>query len=229
MSAIDSDVGRPCDAQVGSTAEDGPRKAWGEVAAGVLLLALAGLVGLDLALHPGSDGFDRWIYSRVSMHFHSRTLDAIADVGNPLVVAVVGLVGALLVVRRDRRRAVACLAGPFVGGVLTEYVLKPLVDPRAGGLTFPSGHTVGVSAIVVVLALVLPRKARPYVIAVGAALGVTACYAVVVLGWHSPTDAVAGIAVGCGAVLVVDSGLKSLPTLSRLVTRHNESGRSAQR
>lgn len=180
------------------------RSARGELAAGLVLLVLAGATGLYLDRHAGTDGFDRWAFSLVVMRYHSPPLVAIADVGNPAVVAVVGVVAALLVVRRDRRRALACIAGPLLGGVLAEYVLKPLVDPRAGGLSFPSGHTVGVAAIVTVLLLALRRRARGVLAALGLILGVAACYAVVALGWHSPTDAVAGLAVGGGSVLVVD-------------------------
>ncbi len=174
----------------------------------MVLFVLTGLTGRYLDVHAGFDAFDRWAYSLVVMRYHSPPLIAVADVGNPAVVAVVGVVAAALVVRRDRRRAMVCLVGPLLGGVLAEYVLKPLVDPRAGGLTFPSGHTVGIAAIVSVLALALPRHIRGAVVALGFALGIAACYAVVALGWHSPTDAVAGLAVGSGAVLVVDGALQ---------------------
>ncbi|MHB1844989.1 MAG: phosphatase PAP2 family protein [Deltaproteobacteria bacterium] len=167
-------------------------------------------MGLYLVRRRGVDSFDRWVYSFVAMHYHSPALTAIADFGNPIVVALVGATGAVLVARRDRRRAIACLAGPLLGGVLAEYVLKPLVDPHVGGLSFPSGHTVGVSAVVVVLAIVLPHRTRVVVVALGTALGIAACYSVVALGWHSPSDAAAGIAVGSGAVLAVDGLLHVL-------------------
>jgi membrane-associated phospholipid phosphatase len=180
---------------------------------------LAGASGLYIDRHAGIDGFDRWAYSFVVMRYHSPPLVAIADVGNPAVVAVVGVVAALLVVRRDRRRALACIAGPFLGGVLAEYVLKPLVDPRADGLSFPSGHTVGVAAVVSVLLLVLPRRTRGAVTALGLILGMAACYAVVALGWHSPTDAVAGLAVGGGSVLVVDGVVEVAQRPSEISSR----------
>lgn len=195
--------------------ERASRTGWRALSAGVLLIALAGLAGLYLALHREPDSFDRWAHSFVSMSYHSPPLVAIADIGNPVVVAVVGLAGALLVVRRDRRRAVACLAGPLLGGVLAEFVLKPLVDPQPGGLTFPSGHTDGIAALFVVLAIASPGRVGRIMVVLGTALGIVGCYAVVALGWHSPTGAVAGLAVGGGAVLLVDGALHVIPAPPR--------------
>jgi membrane-associated phospholipid phosphatase len=185
------------------------RSAMQSALAGCLLLILAALVGAYLASHPGPDVLDRWVSSRISARYHSGLLVAIAKVGDPPVVGIAGIVGALVLVRSDGRRAAACIIGPLLGGVLTEYVLKPLVDPRAGGLTFPSGHTDGVSALVVVAMLALSRAWRWGVVSLGAVLELASCYAVVALGWHSPTDALAGLAVGTGSVLLADGVLHS--------------------
>ena len=185
------------------------RRARRSALTGCLLLILAALLGAYLASHPGPDALDRWESSNIAAHYHSGLLVAIAKVGDPSIVGIGGIVGALLLLRRDSRRAAACLVGPLLGGVLTEYVLKPLVDPRAGGLTFPSGHTDGVSALVVVAMLALSRPWQWGIVSLGAVLELASCYAVIALGWHSPTDALAGLAVGTGSVLLADGVLHS--------------------
>lgn len=185
------------------------RPARSSALAGCLLLILVALLGAYLASHPGPDALDRWGSSVIAAHYHSGLLVTVAKLGDPPAVGIGGIVASLLLVRLDRRRAAACLVGPLLGGVLTEYVLKPLVDPRAGGLSFPSGHTDGVSALVVVAALALSGAWRWGVVSLGALLELASCYAVVALGWHSPTDALAGLAVGTGSVLLADGVLHS--------------------
>ena len=63
------------------------------------------------------------------------------------------------------------------------------------------------AALATAATLVMPRMARPLVAVVAAVATVGACAAVIVLRWHYPTDALGGIGVGMGAVLVVDAVL----------------------
>jgi membrane-associated phospholipid phosphatase len=58
--------------------------------------------------------------------------------------------------------------------------------------------------------LVVPALLRPLLAAMGMLAVVGVAAAVVVLRWHYPTDALGGMAVGAGAVLLVDA-LAHLP------------------
>jgi membrane-associated phospholipid phosphatase len=110
-----------------------------------------------------------------------------------------------------RRREVVAALAVIVGANLTTQVLKiTLEHPRnvahAGDTVpwwnslpqpdaFPSGHTTAVAAVAVALLFVVPSRQRMNAAAVGILLTGAMATAVVVLGWHYPTDAI-------GAVLV---------------------------
>ena len=72
------------------------------------------------------------------------------------------------------------------------------------------------------LALVVPAKVRIPMALVGLFAIVGTCAAVIVLRWHYPTDAIGGVAVGVGSVLVVDALLhvpKAIATVSSSAPR----------
>jgi hypothetical protein len=95
---------------------------------------------------------------------------------------------ALVVVGRDRRRAVACLAGLVVVALLVEYTFKPLVGRRFEGvLSYPSGNVADLAAV-------------------------AAAWAVAVIGlrWHYPSDALAGAVLGVGTLLLIDGAFHLL-------------------
>jgi len=62
--------------------------------------------------------------------------------------------------------------------------------------SFPSGHTTAAASIAVALLLVVPAGYRLLAVGVGAALTGVVGLAVVILGWHYPSDVL-------GALLVV--------------------------
>jgi membrane-associated phospholipid phosphatase len=168
-------------------------------------LAGATICALCVAGYGGVIGLDRWVFGVIPRHRESTVFEVVAGVGAPYVVAVVAVVAALSVRARDRARAVACLVGPLLAGLLTEFVLKPLVDGSThSAFQFPSGHTTGAAAIAAVIVIVAPRTWRPYVATAGVLLSVASCVAVVVLRWHTATDAAAGVLIGLGSVLLVD-------------------------
>ena len=130
----------------------------------------------------------------------------------------VGSVSAAIVARytgpRDRWRALACLIGPPAAGVLDQFVIKPLVGRLyQGELSFASGSVTVIAAVGTAWVLAVPRRFRPAAAVVGS-LGVALMIvAVIALRWHYPTDALAGIVLGVGVVLMVDSAAHSLPGL----------------
>jgi membrane-associated phospholipid phosphatase len=110
-----------------------------------------------------------------------RALETI-DIGS---VVVVTLVIALVA----RRRALAAV-GVVVLSIGSVELLKTL-----RGDTFPSGHVAVAASLGLALALAVPATVRPLVQLVGAAYAAGVALAVVLLGWHYPSDAVGAFCV----------------------------------
>jgi membrane-associated phospholipid phosphatase len=188
-----------------------------EFAAGFVLLGLATLAGIVFVHRPWANRLDtfgnRLLPADLSSHWaHAFTgLGSMtALVGGVIVVFLVGL-------RRDWVRAMACAAAPVLAVLIVQVIAKPLVDRHIGGnLSYPSGTVAAVAALVTALALVMPASIRLPVAALGALAIVGTGAAVVVLRWHYPTDALGGIGVGMGSVLVIDALAHAPWVLSRL-------------
>lgn len=148
----------------------------------------------------------------------SRSRDAISlarrfvEFGSPqfTIVAAIALAILCLVARRPRS-ALACVAAPAVAGLLTEAVLKPLIDTSP--FAYPSGHVTGAASVVtlVVLAVgptgVIGRRLRPAIrLLLSALAGLALCataLSVVITHKHVPTDAAGGALVGVMVTLAV--------------------------
>ena len=161
------------------------------------------------------DAMDRFVdaHVRSGLGQYDGQLHLLAELGDlvPVTVLTAALILACLAVRRRRGAALACLAVP--GAVaLTEFVLKPLVGRTIHGayLCFPSGHATASFALATTCAVLLARPARRrlpgavrLLLVLGAAVVAAAvATAMVALGHHYFTDAVAGTAVGLGMVLL---------------------------
>ncbi len=169
------------------------------------------LAGLALRHRRGPTGFDRWGFDLLTPTPHNHFLVRLTELGD-LPVLVVGSVGAaLVVVGRDRWRAVACLAGPALATVVVEWYLKPFVARRyVGVLTFPSGSVTAVAALAAAWSLAVPRWSRWVVIPLVTVVVGAVAWAVIGLRWHYPSDALGGAAFGVGVVLLVDGVLHLL-------------------
>ncbi len=87
----------------------------------------------------------------------------------------------------------------------SELVIKPWVGRTlGGGLSYPSGSTVGASALGTALVLAVPVRRRTVAVVAASAYALWMAVAVVSLQWHYPTDAAAGLAYGTGVVLLLD-------------------------
>ncbi|MEO7752784.1 MAG: phosphatase PAP2 family protein [Terracoccus sp.] len=105
--------------------------------------------------------------------------------------------------RTGRRAGVDVVLGVGTALVLAESgkaLLPTATHPQGGGLglagTFPSGHLAVTSGLVLAALAVLPAgrpRLAPWV--GGAVVVMAAAVAVVVVGWHRPSDAVAGVLV----------------------------------
>jgi len=188
---------------------DADGQGWpGEVVAGAVLVGLTVLGAIWFRYRPDAVFLDRWGFSFIhpspgdTVYVHAVQLKSL-----PYLVAG-SILAALVVVGRDRLRAVACLIGPVGAVLIGEWLLKPLIARRyAEVLTYPSGTTTAVAGVVAAWAVAVPRRVRPVVVVVGAFLVGLECIAVIGLQWHYPTDALAGAALGIGTVLLIDGVL----------------------
>lgn len=164
-----------------------------------------------------ADGLHAWFAGR---SWAAQLALAVSFVGSSVVgVPVVLTVVAWCLRHRAHRLALFALLTPALGKVL-ERTLKVLVardrplwnDPltTAGGYSFPSGHAMGVTLVVGVLAVVfLPRvsaRRRRPLVALGAAWALLVAFTRLALGVHYLTDVVAGMLLG-GAWLAVMAAL----------------------
>jgi membrane-associated phospholipid phosphatase len=187
-------------------------------AAGALVAVCVGLIALLGVLfgHQNQPGpldasVDGWI--RSSLGGHRGALSVLTGLGSPVPVTVMtsAVVLACLVTRRVRGAVLAATAVPAAAGV-TEFVIKPLVDRRSiyDTLTFPSGHTTGISALVSILVVLLvgplhpplPARVRTALACFAAVLAAAVAISLVGLSKHYFTDTVGGAAVGVSVVLV---------------------------
>jgi membrane-associated phospholipid phosphatase len=176
-----------------------------EAIAGLVLLGCSAFFALLMRVRPGANALDRWGFDLVAKSANSAFYIHTTDLGSPAVLVGGSVVAALIVVWRDRLRAVACLLGPLVAAVLVELVLKPLVGRHFEGvLTYPSGTVTDVTAVATAWVVAVPRRARPVVIVAGAVAVALTAIAVTGLRWHYPTDVLGGIVLGVGTVLLVD-------------------------
>ena len=137
-----------------------------------------------------------------------------------LVVVLGGVAVLLVVIALARRRfalgvtALLMLAAPLmVAQLLKLYVLdRPSTGDRFGVAShnsFPSGHVSAAMAVLVALAIVLPRRFRPQTLVAGGVGVAWVSAAAVALGWHRLSDTVGGCllvaAVTCAGAAVVSA------------------------
>jgi membrane-associated phospholipid phosphatase len=175
-----------------------------EIAAAIVLLAATGVGGVCFAHGTRPSWLDTWFPSFIGSG-HRSVLTDVTALRYPLVI-VIGAVGvAAIAFPRDRLRALACLVGPPLALVTSELVIKPWVGRTlGGGLSYPSGSTVGASALGTALVLAVPVRRRTVAVVAASAYALWMAVAVVSLQWHYPTDAAAGLAYGTGVVLLLD-------------------------
>jgi membrane-associated phospholipid phosphatase len=123
--------------------------------------------------------------------------------------------------------AISGTVGCVVAMIVTERVLKPLVDRHhlhAGAAVFPSGHVTAAAAWAMFAWLVLdPRsRFRSALVLVPLMVG----WAVISAGVHYPADAIAGLFVGgiavYGVVIATDRMMTALPARHHRVPTTND-------
>jgi membrane-associated phospholipid phosphatase len=177
----------------------------GLVVAGVLALAVPVARERDAAMLHGFVGLDR-----PSVH---RAISFLAHLGDTLPYACAGLLCiAVALARRRGWRALAVAGLLAVTGVTTQVLKHALAQPRlehwlpeqVATNSWPSGHSTAAMTLALCAILVAPPALRAVTAMLGGAFAVGVGYAVLVLGWHYPSDVLGGFLVaGLWASLAV--------------------------
>ncbi|MFL6127039.1 phosphatase PAP2 family protein [Actinophytocola sp.] len=121
-----------------------------------------------------------------------------------VVLPALALVVAWCLQRSRPWDAVFAVLGPAVAAAVNTWVLKPLFDRWQGdALVYPSGHTVGTVATLVVVFVLVSGRGRVITAVVGAVLVLAGAVGMVGLGYHYLTDVVGGVFFAVFAVLSV--------------------------
>jgi undecaprenyl-diphosphatase len=180
----------------------------------VIMTTCAGttaLLGALLGHGAHIDPVDTAVDSRVRATFagHLKQLELLARLGDlPAITSITAILVLVCVLRRRYREAALVAISIPAAAVITERLLKPLVGRTAlGFLSFPSGHATGTFALATAITVLLagapgiPRAVRLAVVVTAFAVASAVAAAMIALGFHYFTDAVAGAAVGTGTVL----------------------------
>jgi membrane-associated phospholipid phosphatase len=167
---------------------------------GLLALASPGVHERDAAMLHGFVALDR---PRVH-----HTVDVIAHLADPLPYAAAGLLLVLVALMRGLPwRAGAVVVLLLVTGASTQIVKHLLAQPRfevwlgsdqIGPAAWPSGHSTAAMTLALCAVLVSPPALRFAVAVCGGAFAAGVGYAVLVLGWHFPSDVLGGFLMAGG-------------------------------
>lgn len=146
-------------------------------------------------------------------------VQALADVGDAIPMVLLGLALTAWAWARGRPRLALAVPAVLLGAELTTQALKPvLADPRVcqcfadgrvAAASWPSGHATGAMAVALCAVLVAPAQRRPLMAALGAGLAVATSYSLMTMGWHYPSDVLAGFLVASGWALVAVAALRA--------------------
>jgi membrane-associated phospholipid phosphatase len=193
---------------------------WRRAALVIVVVAAAVVLAMSIALHGrGTTSFDTWTTRELYFHISDSARLFLLGLTTPAIsFALLGFIALLAALLRKWEVVALAVIGPLLALVMTEIVLKPLVDRRwyptsiggtqSPGVAFPSGHETGLVSLLIVLAVLLARvqlsrRAR------GIAHGVLALWAVLgAVGlvrafYHYATDTIGAVGVSVTCVLGV--------------------------
>lgn len=173
--------------------------AWCVIAFAVLL-ALAYYVGparwLDAAALHGFESVQRPQVDSIAT--------SLAHFCDPFPYALVAM-GVIAIAAKIRGLRVGAATGfLIVGANASSQVLKPLLAHHRelsstefhliniNDAAFPSGHATAAMSLSLAVLMIVPRAYRPVVAVLGAIFTIAVSFAVLILGWHHPSDIVGG-------------------------------------
>ena len=178
-------------------------------------LVLTGVIALGVPLAESHDQATLNSFTslqRGSVNSVAQWVAHLVDPGGFAICAVA--FSAVAVARRRARVAVAVPMFMLAASACTE-ILKPLVaqprlaewldgGPHLVAESWPSGHATAAMSIALGAVLVAPRVLRPLFALLGTGLAVAVGYAILLLGWHFPSDVLGGYFVsGAWAALAL--------------------------
>jgi membrane-associated phospholipid phosphatase len=162
--------------------------------------ALATLVlGLVFAGGRSPSALDAAAASGISGLGHGLLYALVLPTEPYVLLPAIAIIAGTCLYRRRKTDALLAVAGPAVAVALNTWVLKPLFDRwKDGTLVYPSGHTVSLVTVLVVLVLLARWKAA--VAALGVVLLGCAAVGMIGLGFHYLTDIAGGTFFGTAVV-----------------------------
>jgi undecaprenyl-diphosphatase len=215
---------------------------WGAI--GVALVLLAGFVELSEELHdrgtemsrlPDMDAEVLLALARLRRPWLNGVAMDLTALGSPLIVALFTVtLGALLLVKLDRRGAAVLVVASFASALLTITMKtllerqRPEVVPKlveVTGLSYPSGHSLASAAVYLTAAFVVGRHVallseRVAFVAFTASIVILIGASRVYLGVHYPSDAFGGILLGTAWALLMAAVLRRLDLMTRRARRN---------
>ena len=140
----------------------------------------------------------------------------LVDFGDPLTVAAITLALAALALVRGRLRVavavVALIAATSISGEVLKVLLAhlrfpPIFDYPVGPEALPSGHATAAMSLALAGVLAAPRRGRPIAAVLGSLLALGVGVAVISVGWHFPSDVIAGYLLATGWALGLTAAL----------------------
>lgn len=168
-----------------------------------LCLAALALVWVLAELVPSIHLKDAVLLQDFMMRDYGR-VDTIAEVLpallNPVLFTVWGVGLVLVALSRERPRVALAVALIMGLAPLSSEILKPLLAhshvqvgwTHVGPASYPSGHSTAAAILALSAVLVAPPRLRPLLSAFAVAFALAVGAALLIRGWHMPSDVLGG-------------------------------------
>lgn len=192
------------------------------IAAALIVISVVVVAVIGALVHGGRlpSGLDRAVSNLLQRHrgtVAGNDLLAAATLGSSAIATALTILLAFvfLALRRYFVALLVALSVPIAAAV-SESVLKPLVHRTLDGfLTYPSGHSTALFALITCIAIVLlasrdvaaPRALGVVLTVIAVAIGCALCLGLVLAHMHYFTDTIGGAATGTGSTLAVAFGI----------------------
>jgi membrane-associated phospholipid phosphatase len=163
------------------------------------LLALAGAAVYLAAAHTGAG---HWVDEQAGFGLRrlsdapvATPAEGLVRLFDPLPFALLTAAVGLVALLRGRVRAAVVVPAAMVAANVTAQALQRVLEtaPSVSGVAYPSGHTTAAASVALGLVLVLPARLRPPAAAAGGVVVALAGFALVLVGWHLPSDVAGGL------------------------------------